>query len=92
MLMRRFDSMKNKPKQIAAIICIILLVLLYVATLIVSILDFPGSDRLFGACIVATIGLPILLWLFIWVYGRYANKSTIAEIFPERTDGEDENK
>lgn len=89
---RRFHSMKNKPKQIAAIICIILLVLLYVATLIVSILDFPGSDRLFGACIVATIGLPILLWLFIWVYGRYANKSTIAEIFPERTDEGDENK
>lgn len=84
--------MKNKPKQIAAIICIILLVLLYVATLIVSILDFPGSDRLFGACIVATIGLPILLWLFIWVYGRYANKSTIAEIFPERTAEGDENK
>lgn len=84
--------MKNKPKQIAAIICIILLVLLYVATLIVSILDFPGSDRLFGACIVATIGLPILLWLFIWVYGRYTNKSTIAEIFPEGTDEGDENK
>lgn len=84
--------MKNKPKQIAAIICIILLVLLYVATLIVSILDFPGSDRLFGACIVATIGLPILLWLFIWVYGRYTNKSTIAEIFPEGTDEGADNK
>ena len=30
--------MKNKPKQIAAIICIVLLVLLDVATLIVSVL------------------------------------------------------
>ena len=75
--------MKNRPKQIAAIICIVLLVLLYVATLIVSVLDFPGSDRLFGACIIATIGLPILLWIFIWVYGKYTQKRTIADIFPE---------
>ena len=60
--------MKNKPKQIAAIICIVLLVLLYVATLIVSVLDFPGSDR---------------LWIFIWVYGKYTQKQTIADIFPE---------
>ncbi len=34
--------MKQKPKQIAAIICIVLLVLLYVATLVMSLLDFPG--------------------------------------------------
>lgn len=34
--------MKSKSKQIAAIICVILLVLLYVATLVVSLLDFPG--------------------------------------------------
>ncbi len=73
--------MKKKPKQIAAIICIFLLVLLYVATLVVSLLDFPGSDRLFAACLLATIGLPILLWIFIWLYGRYTNKDTIAEIF-----------
>jgi len=78
--------MKNKPKQIAAMVCIVLLVLLYVATLVISILDFPGSDRLFGACIVATIGLPILLWIFIWLYGKYTNKPTIAEIFPEREE------
>lgn len=74
--------MKRKPKQIAAFICIILLVLLYIATLIVSLLDFPGSDKLFAACLMATIGLPILLWIFIWLYGRFTQKSTIAEIFP----------
>ncbi len=49
--------MKKKPKQIAAIICIILLVLLYIATLVVSLLDFPGSDRLFAACL-QPLGFP----------------------------------
>ena len=75
--------MKKKPKQIAAIICIILLVLLYVATLVISLRDFPGSDRLFAACLVATVGLPILLWIYIWAYGRFTNNSTIAEFSPE---------
>lgn len=82
--------MKRKPKQIAAIICIILLVLLYVATLVVSLLDFPGSDKLFAACLLATVGLPILLWIYIWLYGRLTQKSTIAEIFPEQKEKQDE--
>lgn len=81
--------MKRKPKQIAAIICIILLVLLYVATLVVSLLDFPGSDKLFAACLLATVGLPILLWIYIWLYGRLTQKSTIAEVFPEQKEKQD---
>lgn len=78
--------MKRKPKQIAAIICIVLLVLLYIATLVVSLLDFPGSDRLFAACLLATIGLPILLWIYIWLYGRYTSRPTIANHFPKEKD------
>ncbi len=78
--------MKKKPKQIAAIICIVLLVLLYVATLVISLLDFPGSDRLFAACLVATVGLPILLWIYIWAYGKFTNKTTMADLYPESND------
>ena len=66
--------MRQKPKQIAAILCIVLLVLLYVATLVVSLLDFPGSDRLFAACLMATVGLPILLWIYLWLYGKYIDR------------------
>lgn len=69
--------MKSKSKQIAAIFCIILLVLLYVATLVISLLDFPGSDKLFGACIIATIGLPILLWIYIWLFGKVTSRHAI---------------
>lgn len=78
--------MKKSPKQIAAILCIVLLVLLYAATLIVALLEFPGSDRLFAVCLMAAIGLPILLWIFIWIYGRYTNKRTISDIFPRQDD------
>ena len=80
--------MKSKNKQIAAIVCIALLVILYVATLIVSLLDFPNSDRLFAACLGATVGLPILLWIYIAVYGKFTQKQTMADLFPEETISE----
>lgn len=78
--------MKKTPKQIAAMTCVILLVLLYVATLVVSLLDFPGSDRLFAACLVATVGLPILLWIYIWAIGRLTDKKTMADLYPDNED------
>ena len=80
--------MKSKNKQIAAIICIVLLVLLYIATLVVSLLDFPNADRLFAACLGATVGLPILLWIYIAVYGKYTQKKTMADLFPDTADAE----
>lgn len=64
------NKQKRAPKQIAALICVILLAAMYLFTLIVAFLDFPGADRLFAACLLMTIGLPILLWIFIWIYGR----------------------
>ena len=45
-----------------------ILVLLYLVTFISALLDFPGADKLFAACLTATIGLPILLWLFLWCF------------------------
>lgn len=71
--------MKKSPKQIAAMTCVILLVLLYIVTLVVAILDFPGSDRMFASCLLATIGLPILLWIYIWVYGKFSGRRTITD-------------
>ncbi|HJD32805.1 MAG TPA: hypothetical protein H9912_12810 [Candidatus Eisenbergiella stercorigallinarum] len=72
--MKEKKDKKISPKQIAAMICIVLLVGMYVATLIVALLDFPGRDRLFQACLVATIGLPILLWIYIWLYKKVKEK------------------
>lgn len=60
---------KRTPKQIAALVCVILLAGVYLLTLIVACLDFPGADKLFATCLFATIGLPILLWVYIWLYG-----------------------
>lgn len=57
---------KMAPKQIAAIVCVILLVGMYIGAFVVACLDLGDSGRLFAGCLVATIGMPILLWLLIW--------------------------
>lgn len=59
------DKKRMAPKQIAAWICVILLVAMYLITLIAAFLDVTDTGRLFAACLAATVGLPILLWIFI---------------------------
>lgn len=83
---------KKSAKQIAAIVCILLLVAMYVVTFIVACLDFQGWGRLFQACIVATIGLPILLWIYIGMYGWLKQKHTIAslDILQDKQEGKED--
>ena len=69
---------KRTPKQIAALICVILLVSMYLVTFVVACLDLGDSGRLFANCLLATIALPILLWIYIWLYGIYQNKHNMA--------------
>lgn len=75
--------MNKKIKQISAIVAIIILVGLYIATFIFAIIDSPYSGRMFQACLFATISVPILLWIWIWLYGAITGKSDMAAIFPE---------
>lgn len=56
------------PKQIAALVCVVLLVGMYIGAFVVACLDLGDSGRLFAGCLVTTIGLPILLWLLIWSF------------------------
>lgn len=80
--MKEMKNQKRKttPKQIAALICVILLVGMYIGAFVVACLDPGNSGRLFAGCLVATIGLPILLWLLIWSFGLI--KKRREEILP----------
>lgn len=61
---------KKSPKQIAALLCALLLVSLYVITFIVACLDIADSGKLFSVCLAATIGVPIFLWIILFFLGR----------------------
>lgn len=62
--------MKKTAKQIAALIGIALLVLLYVLLLVFAIFDFEGSDTLFRACLIGTVAIPILIWIYMYLYDK----------------------
>ena len=68
--------------------CVFLLLSLYVVTLLVAIFDKSSSGRWFMACMIGTIFLPILTWIYIWMYGVLTQKHTIAsfDVRPKDAD------
>ena len=70
---------KVTSKQVVALIGVILLVLLYIVTLIVAIFDNSDSGRWFMSCIVATVAVPLLIWIYTWMYGKLTGRHTIAD-------------
>ena len=83
---------KKHPKQIAAIIGILLLVLLYIATLISALVDSSAAKSWFRMCLFATVAVPLLLWIYIWMYGKLTGKHTIAEDTPSRPEEKEQIK
>lgn len=87
------NRMENKKvkrhKQIAAIIGIVLLAGLYLVTLILALCRFEGASSLFMGALACTVVVPILIWIYIWLYGLLTRKKTIATLFPDTPDDEE---
>lgn len=79
--------MYSKKQRFAALCGIILLAGLYIFTLIAAIFNFDGTGNLLKACLFATVAIPILIWVYIWMYGVYTQKHTPASFdFMKDTD------
>ena len=65
------DKTPWTPKRIAAIVAIVLLVGMYLFTLYAALTARPGADQLFRASLGMTIGVPILLWIVLWAWGKF---------------------
>ena len=70
---------KVTSRQVVAIAGVLLLALLYIVTLIVAIFDNSESGRWFMICIFATVAVPMLLWIYTWMYGKLTGRHTIAD-------------
>lgn len=79
----------KRHKQIAAIIGIVLLAALYLATFILALCRFDGAFSLFMGALACTIAVPILIWIYIWLYGLLTRKKTIATLFSDAPSEED---
>ncbi len=78
------NKKKITSKQVVAMAGVILLILMYIATLIVAIVDQSSSGKYFAVCMACTIIVPVIIWIYCWMYGRYAGKKVIGD--PEKTD------
>ena len=58
----------SKQKRVAALIGIALLAALYLVTLGLAIFGNENTTPWFMACIIATIVVPILIWVYLWFY------------------------
>lgn len=70
---------KMTSKQIVAWIGIIALIAMYIITLIVAIINPGQGGNLFQACLVATMAVPLLIWIYVWMYGKLKGKETFAD-------------
>ena len=83
---------KMTAKRIAAILGIILLFALYIITLLVAIFDRSSSGQWFMICLIATVTVPLLIWIYTWMYGVLTNKHTIASFDIRSTKKSDSNE
>lgn len=70
--------MKNKMKRFGALVGVILLAGSIIATLVMAIFGFTFESTIFMGLVVADICLPILLWVYIWLFGKLTGKHTMA--------------
>ena len=82
MIGENMENNKNKwtPKRICAILCIIFLVMIYLGTLIVAIFAPEAGGKLFAMCLFATVIVPIVAYIYIWIYTQITGKRTIASV------------
>ena len=62
-------------KRIFAVIAIILLVGIYIATFVIALCDFPGSEQLLKGFVLLDIAAPIFLWILLYIYRRFSDKN-----------------
>lgn len=74
------ENSKMTPKRMAAIVALVLLVLLYVVTFFVALFAPVDKGNLFAACLMATMAVPLLAWIYIWLYGQMTGKRTMADL------------
>lgn len=71
-------SSKMTPRRIAALLGVILLAVLYLVTLIMAIVDKSSSGKWFMICLMGTVTIPLLIWIYIWMYGMLSQRHTFA--------------
>lgn len=60
--------MYQKIKRVLALAAVIIIVLLYAATFVLSFLPGDQAKNLLMVSIVATVVIPVLLYIYLWLF------------------------
>ena len=63
----------KKIKRLLAVIGILLLASMYMLTLVLAIIDDPGTMNAFRASIYCTVLVPVLIWAYTFIYKLLKN-------------------
>lgn len=60
--------MGKKISRVIALIGVVLIVIMIIATLIVAVINKPGTQRLFTGLLVCDFVVPVVLWIYMNLY------------------------
>ncbi len=60
--------MYQKIKRILALMAVAAIALLYLSTLILSLIGSEQTEELLMTSVVATVVLPVLLYIYLWLF------------------------
>ncbi|MCM1089875.1 MAG: hypothetical protein NC092_02645 [Butyrivibrio sp.] len=73
------DRKKITSKQVVAMVGVVLLVLMYVLTLVMAVIDTSASGRFFMLSLGCTFVIPVIIFLYSWMYGRLTGGKAIGD-------------
>lgn len=80
--------MKNL-KRVGALVVVFLLVSLYITTLVLAFIDTEQAKMLFKGCLVATVGLPVLLYAYILMFKALKGRGVDEDAKTKNVDNEE---
>ncbi|MBQ9118723.1 MAG: hypothetical protein IJY09_01560 [Lachnospiraceae bacterium] len=87
---------KSKAARVVAILGIVLLLGMYVATFVAAITASPYASRMFMGCLLCTVFVPIFLHILIRMFQMMSEKKegsmTLHELHQQRKQEKKENK
>lgn len=79
---------KMTSRQVVAMVGVVLLILMYIVTLVVAIVDNSASGKYFAVCLACTFIIPIIIFLYSWMYGRASGKKVPGDPEKESVEAE----
>ena len=78
----------KKVKQILAILTVILLAGLYISSLVLAIIGSPQAMDWLKVSIYCTIVLPVLIWIYTFIYRMLKGSDEEEKNDTKKSDGE----